>query len=103
MQSHWHMHVSKEASAVAVGTPLGNVMGLHCLLQSQATVTLHAEKSAKQISHSASNCNSSNEDGPASAAASTLNGGTAAGDMYACIVSTITSIIIRTIEFHLHT
>jgi hypothetical protein len=74
MQSHWHMHVSQAASAVALGVPISNVMGLHCLLQSQATVTLHLEKRGKETCSS-----SAGEAGTSSA--SVLNGGVAAGDM----------------------
>jgi hypothetical protein len=80
MQSHWHMHVSKTASAVAIGVPLGNVMGVHCLLQSQATVTLHTDKRAKDYDNSSHN--SSNSERVSSNSAPTLNGGTTAGDMY---------------------
>jgi hypothetical protein len=81
MHPQWHMHVSKVASAVAVGVPVGNVMGLHCLLQSQATVTLHLDKRMKQQSS-----NSDSTDGSSSAASSschfsTLNGGNTTGDM----------------------
>jgi hypothetical protein len=79
MQSHWHMHVSKAASAVALGVPVSNVMGLHCLLQSQATVTLHLEKRANGAG------SSSTEEGNSSSASTTpvLNGGVVAGDMQA--------------------
>ena len=76
MQSHWHMHVSKAASAVAVGVPIGNVMGLHCLLQSQATVTLHMEKRAREVGGS-----SNAEANAPPTSVPTIHGGTAAGDM----------------------
>jgi hypothetical protein len=88
MQAHWHMHVSKAASAVALGVPIGNVMGLHCLLQSQATVTLHMEKRAKDLG------GSSTEQAIASSATSApvLNGGVAAGDMLEQMIIIITII-----------
>jgi hypothetical protein len=95
MQSYWHMHVSKTASAVAIGVPLGNVMGLHCLLQSQATVTLHTDKRAKDSDDSSNN--SSNSERVSSSSAPSLNGGTAAGDMYALkIIEMAIAIAIRT-------
>jgi hypothetical protein len=87
MQSHWHMHVSKAASAVAVGVPIGNVMGLHCLLQSQATVTLHIEKRVTDTSSKNGNAESASLQ-PSSAP--TIDGGHAAGDMYAFIIISIT-------------
>ena len=87
MQSHWHMHVSKAASAVAVGVPIGNVMGLHCLLQSQATVTLHIEKRVKDTSSNNGNAEAASLQ-PSSAP--TIDGGHAAGDMYAFIIIPIT-------------
>ena len=76
MQPHWHMHVSKAASALAAGVPVGNVMGLHCLLQSQATVTLHMEKRAKEVGSS----NNAEANAPPTSVP-TIHGGTAAGDM----------------------
>ena len=96
MQSHWHIHVSKSASATAAGVPLGNIMGLHCLLQSQATVTLHAEKKAKEVNTSSSG--SGHAEYAISAPAPTLNGGTAAGDMYELMIIRITTIV----DYHNH-